>query len=261
MFYMFDALVCPILTYGSDVWGISKSCSDILDKVLNHVRCTLHVKGTTCNDVVTGESARFPPSVYCHINVLCYYHRLLIMQDNRGVKSVFKALRNLNDHGFNNWITRLCELANHYKIDYDKAASLSPKQFKSGCAEIVKDDFINRWVSNINADRSTRMRTYASFKKDFISERYLDLIPAVKHRIVLTELRTSSHNLEIERGCYVRPRVSPEQRLCSTCHVIDDEIHFVTKCRIIACERKSFFQKMSFLDPNFTALDDKNKFV
>ena len=262
MFYMFDALVCPILTYGSDVWGFNKSCFDILDKVfLNHVRCTLHVKGTTCNDVVTGESGKFPPSVYCHINVLCYYHRLLIMQDNRVVKSVFKALHNLNDYGFNTWITRLCELADHYKIDYDKAASLSPKQFKLGCAETVKNNFINRWVSNINADQSTRMRTYASFKKDFMSERYLDLIPAVKHRIALTKLRTSSHNLEIERGRYVRPRVSPEQRLCSTCHVIDDEIHFVTKCRINACERKSFFQKMSFVDPNFTALDDKNKFV
>ena len=45
------------------------------------------------------------------------------MQDNRVVKSVFKALRNLNDHGFNTWITRLYELANHYKIDYDEAAS------------------------------------------------------------------------------------------------------------------------------------------
>ena len=262
MFYMFDALVCPILTYGSDVWGFNKSCSNILDKAfLNHVRCTLHVKGTICNDVVTGKSGKFPPSVYCHINVLCYYHRLLIMQDNRVVKSVFKALHNLNDYGFNTWITRLCELADHYKIDYDKAASLSPKQFKLGCAETVKNNFINRWISNINADQSTRMRTYASFKKDFIGERYLDLTPAVKHRIALTKLRTSSHNLEIERGRYRRPRVSPEQRLCSTCHVIDDEIHFVIKCRINACERKSFFQKMSVVDPNFTALDDKNKFV
>ena len=95
----------------------------------------------------------------------------------------------------------------------------------------------------------------------FISERNLDLIPAVKHRIALTKLRTSSHNLEIEGRRYVRPRVSPEQRLCSTCHVIDDEIHFVTMCHINACECKSFFQNMSFVDPHFTALDDKNKFV
>ena len=223
MFYMFDALVRPILTYGSDVWGFNKSCSDILDKIfLNHVRCTLHVKGTTCIDVVTGESGKFPPSVYCHINVLCYYHRLLIKQDHRVVKFVFKALHNLNDHGFNTWITRLCELANPYKIDYDKTASLSPKQFKLGCAaETVKNDFINRWVCNIIADQSTRMGTYVSFKKDFIRERYLDLMPAVKHRIALTKLRASSHNLEIERRRYVTPRVSPEQRLCSTYHVME----------------------------------------
>ena len=97
MFYMFDALVRPILTFSSDVWGFNKSCSDIRSKVFfNHVRCTSHVKGTTCNDVVTGESGKFAPSVYCHINVFCYYHCLLIMQDNRIVKSVFKALCNLN---------------------------------------------------------------------------------------------------------------------------------------------------------------------
>ena len=72
-----------ILTYGSDVWGLNKPR-------------TLHVKGTTCNDGVTGERGKFPPSVYCHIIVLCYYHRLLIKQDNRVVKSVFKALRKLN---------------------------------------------------------------------------------------------------------------------------------------------------------------------
>ena len=84
MLYMFDALVRPSLTYGSDAWGFNKPA------------CTLHVKGTTCNDGVTGERGKFSSSVYCHINVLCYYHRLLIMQDNRVVKSVFKALRKLN---------------------------------------------------------------------------------------------------------------------------------------------------------------------
>ena len=118
MLHMFDALARPILTYGCDVWRFNKFSSDILDKVfLNHVRCTLHVEGTTYFDVVIGESGKFPPSAYCHINVLCYYHRLLMMQDNRVVKYVLKALCNLNDHGFNTWITTLCELANNYKID------------------------------------------------------------------------------------------------------------------------------------------------
>ena len=138
IFYLYDALVRPVLTYRSDVWGFNKSCVDTLDKILlNHVRRTLHVKATTCNNIVFGESGLFPPSVYCHINVLCYYHLLRVMQDNRVVKYVFKALHNLNDQGFNTLVTRLCELANYYKIDYNAADSLSPEQVKLGCTEII----------------------------------------------------------------------------------------------------------------------------
>ena len=31
MFYLYDALVRPVLTYDSDVWGFNKSCVDTLD--------------------------------------------------------------------------------------------------------------------------------------------------------------------------------------------------------------------------------------
>ena len=82
-----------------------------------------------------------------------------------------------------------------------------------------------------------------------------------KHRVALTKLRTSSHNLEIERGRYVRPRVKPEQRRCVVCNVMDDEIHFVTQCHINASERRIFYQKMSSVDPQFTSLNDKEKFI
>ena len=44
MFDMFDTLVRPILTYGSDVWGMSKAGLDVSDKVfLHYARCTLGV--------------------------------------------------------------------------------------------------------------------------------------------------------------------------------------------------------------------------
>ena len=157
------------------------------------------MKATTCNDIVFGESGLFPPSVYCHIIVLCYYHRLRVLQDNRVVKYVFKALHNLNDQGFNTWVTRLCESASYYKIGYNAVDSLSPEQFKLGCTEIIKTDLKNRWMSSIYHGQSTRMMTYASYKTNFVTEKYLDLIPVVKHQVALTKLRTSSHNLEIER--------------------------------------------------------------
>ena len=56
LFDMFDTMIRPILTYGSDVWGLSKSGIDVVDKVfLNFARCTLSVKSTTCNAIVYSE--------------------------------------------------------------------------------------------------------------------------------------------------------------------------------------------------------------
>ena len=69
-------------------------------------------------------------------------------------------------------------------------------------------------MSSIYHGQSTRMMIYASYKTNFVTEKYLDLIPVVKHQVALTKLRTSSHNLEIHRGRYVRPRVKTEQRRC-----------------------------------------------
>ena len=62
---MFDTLVRPVLTYGNDVWGMSKSGQGELYKVfLHYVRCTLGVKPTTCNVIVYGECGKYPPSIF-----------------------------------------------------------------------------------------------------------------------------------------------------------------------------------------------------
>ena len=62
---MFDTLVRPVLTYGSDVWGMSKSGQGALDKVfLHYARCTLGVKATTCNVIAYGECGKYPPSIF-----------------------------------------------------------------------------------------------------------------------------------------------------------------------------------------------------
>ena len=127
------------------VWGFSKLAGSTLDKVfLNYNRCALHVKATTCNAIVNGECGKFPPNVHCHINVLTYYHRLLTMSKGKVVKSVFKALHNLNDQGFQTWITRVSELARRYGIDINETASIGSVQFKSICSNMIKQNFVNK---------------------------------------------------------------------------------------------------------------------
>ena len=85
-----------------------------------------------------GECGRYPLSVFCHINVLCYLHRLLTMPGERIVKSVFHTLDTLRGHGFMTWVTRAYELAQIYDIDVNACVALTAKQFKSLCTERTK---------------------------------------------------------------------------------------------------------------------------
>ena len=56
MFNLLDALIKPILTYGSDVWGFRSTLWGTVDKVfLQFSRCILHVKATTSNIITVGE--------------------------------------------------------------------------------------------------------------------------------------------------------------------------------------------------------------
>ena len=158
-FYMFDTLIRPILTYGSDVWGLSKAGLNVVNKVfLNFVRRTLNVKAITCNAIAYGECGRYPLSVFCHINVLCYLHRLLTMPGERIVKSVFHTLDALHGHGFTTWVTKAYDLVEIYDIDMNASAASTAKQFKSLCTESTKSLFVENWHTEL-CDKSL-LRSY-----------------------------------------------------------------------------------------------------
>ena len=202
LFDMFDTMIRPILTYGSDVWGLSKTVIDVVDKVfLNFARCTLSVKATTCNTIVYGECGRYPLSVFCHINVLCYLHRLLTMPGEKIVKSVFHTLYALHGQGFSTWVTKAYDLAQVYDIDMNGSVALTAKQFKSLCSERTKYVFVENWHTDLH-DKPL-LRSYKLYKNEFSSECYLDYINVPKFCISLSKIRASSHDLEIERGRYI----------------------------------------------------------
>ena len=64
MLNLFDALIKPILIYGSDVWGINSKLWGEADKIfLRYIRCILLVKATTNNIMTTGDCGRFPQAL------------------------------------------------------------------------------------------------------------------------------------------------------------------------------------------------------
>ena len=53
------------------------------------------------------------------------------------------------------------------------------------------------------------------------------------------------HDLKIEKGCYFRPVIPRNQRLCSNCDQIEDEIHFVLFCNKFKDLRTLLFQRLN----------------
>ena len=76
-------------------------------------------------------------------------------------------------------------------------------------------------------------------------------------------MRTSAHNLMIERGRYIRPRISPDNRICSNCNSgeVEDELHFLINCTQYSKHRNTLYSNVRDGINNFDNLNDYDKFI
>ena len=80
--------------------------------------------------------------------------------------------------------------------------------------------------------------------------------------MALTKLRVSSHHLAIETGWYHKPSALPiEQRLCSSCAQVQDELHLLCHCLLNANLRDALFRDVSKFNPDFIQLSPQEKLV
>ena len=118
MFELFEKMITPILSYGSDIWGLNQGSTEALNKVfLYFVRCVLQIKGTTSNVITLGECGRVPPSVSCRTSTICFMNRVSSMPDTTLVKQVLNSLMNLHDQGFKTWVSPVLKVMRELDID------------------------------------------------------------------------------------------------------------------------------------------------
>ena len=79
-------------------------------------------------------------------------------------------------------------------------------------------------------------RTYGKIKKHIGFEEYLTDVTNVEHRVAMTKLKLSNHNLMIEVGRH--DNIDINNRLCPSCSVIESESHFLLSCSLYSDLRK-----------------------
>ena len=151
-------------------------------------------------------------------------------------------------------VQRYCQT----RSDYPLILIMTPSHGNS--SRITR--FINMWTEQVqNIHSNPILRTYCNIKCNFGMETYLDAIKDYKYRVAMSQLRTSSHTLAIEYGRYTRPKTKIEDRKCSSCHILEDERHFLIECNINQAGRENLFSKLTHIAPNFIHMpDEENSF-
>ena len=231
---LFNALVKQILTYGSDVWGACESANKTIDTFHRaFLKYTLSVKGSTPNAAVYGELGVYPLHLELLASCFKYFHRLQAMNNQTLVKKVFNELSRLDNLSFPTWVSKVREKAAEF--DLDLYVDFNATNFKRLVTRQLKIFYLISW--HIELIEKSKLNCYNTLKTVFRPELYLSCIRVVKHRIAFSRLRCSSHHLAVETGRWRSNPLPINRRICSSCRVLDDEIHFVVDCRINRADR------------------------
>ena len=260
---LFNSLIKPIALYGSKIWGVSMCAPTIpkmvanldslpMDKILlSFSRFILGVHKHTTSAAVRGELGLYPLGIATLKSILKYKEHILNAPDNSLLKCTVVELSSLSNDP-KSWLS-LVHRTEQLVVDIDKPYNHHTilQKYKSLYREF--------WLNLLNKTGS-KLRTYAWIKSNLAFENYLTMVPIADHRKALTRLRTSSHKLAIETGRYCRPKLEPDQRKCTLCQTMEDEVHFVVKCPRYQNERIELYNTVKGMCPNFISLPDKQKF-
>ena len=253
---LFDTLVKPILLYGSDFWGCLKCPKNnpIENLHMQFCRQLLGVQKNTTNYGVLLEIDRVPLMIEAKCMSIKNWDRIKSKKANQ---LIIKSHENsyLEDLNWTRTISNT--LAEHGLQIYYTEPELKNKH--QGFRKRARDIFYQNAFSAIN-DGSSKLRTYSLIKEIKGREDYLIKIRNTKIRTSLSKFRLSNHKLRIELGR--RDGTPREERFCQICHEgVEDEIHFLVKCKQYEVLRQPLINLCSNLKLQFYFYTDKEKFM
>ena len=252
---LFDSLIKPILLYGSDFWGCLKPPHNnpIENLHMQFCRQLLGVQKSTTNNGVLLELGRTPLMLEARRLSLKNWDRI---RKEEGNILVTKSYQNARTKELE-WNKTACSLLSNYGMQYRTIESVS--DLGNAFFGKAKDIFHQEVFAQISNPKS-KLRTYALIKQNIGREDYLKEIRNTKHRQKLTKLRLSNHQLMIEKGRH--KNLPKEERICPMClEGIEDEIHFLTKCKHFQQLREPLLTSCSQLRPQFEYYSDEEKFI
>lgn len=255
---LFDSMILPILNYGCEVWGFHPA-PNIEALHLKFLKQILMVKPQTSSAAIYGELGRVPLIVKRKERILRYWFKLKnssdIVLSNAYLNEFHIVDQDSGPFRIKYWASELKSMLNDLGFSYlwniDTITNIQLQKV----IERLYDQYLQKWFGELST--MSKLSTYNVFKSEFVLEKYLTCITNEKHRIALTRLRCSAHNLEIEVGRYHYNRTDRQNRLCKLCNMnmVENEYHFVLVCPFYNDLRRQY------LPSHYCRWPSKNKFI
>ena len=257
---IFDKMIMPILTYGSEIWGgglvkkVNKlNLGDCVpgEKIHRHfIKYVLGVHSKASNAAVMAETGRTPVIGEVLKLFVNFSNRLDCAETDSLLQEANEVAKDLETHKIGWWF--------EYK-NVIKECNFQEQVYVKGCK--VKQQIHGKCQDYVlhSIENSKKLRTYTIVKNTYNYEPYLDLIKNVEQRKMLTRFRISAHDLNIERGRYTKLQI--EDRKCLFCNKVEDEKHFLLVCNHYDTIRKPFLDELFKENVNLTQLNVDNLFL
>ena len=107
---------------------------------------------------------------------------------------------------------------------------IDKKTFLDGIRECVELIYGDKWRAELDRENSkskkgkNKLRTYRTFKHEFVSEPYVYMILPKSHRSAYAKFRSGTAPIKLETGRY--EGLAVEEQICPVCHNgVEDEMH------------------------------------
>lgn len=251
---LFDSLVTPILTYGSEVWGVDSTFkdSDPFEKL--HIKFIKEILGIHCkasNDGCRAELNRTPLKSKILFSIFNFMNHI-ISSKNTLVYDIYIKSRETNP-----WVKKVKNLLNGLGHSYIINNINSIKLNLNTIKQRIHDQCLQ--TQNANICDSQKLNFFQSVYNMGQRPPYVDVLNNRCDRAAICKIRISAHPLMIERGRHLNiPRTERYCLLCKS-NQIEDEKHFLLHCKKFNTQRNIFNEKISNILENASYKNANNK--
>ena len=228
-FQLYDSQVKPMLLYAAEVWGYTKV--DIVEKAhLFACKRLLGLNDTSPNQMVYGETGRYPILIDATIATVRYWLKLTKMQANRLPKQALHSMEIIMERDEEDkrvcWLKNIkrCLLSNGFDDVWYNRGVQNEKEFLRLLKNKMIETFKTDW--EIKLKTSDRFVFYNSFKSSHHKETYLDELTIKKFRDTLLRFRLGLNELKTNNWFKEN-----QNDTCPFCpDKVENEYHLVYKC-------------------------------